>query len=106
MKSPPAILTLLLCTGLLSSLPSQAGIRRVKTSQKMVALTFDDGPNPPYTERLLVVLAEKKIKATFFLVGRQIESHPGTARKILAAGHEVGGHSYDWTILAFKRKSL
>jgi len=107
MKSSPPILTLLFCAGLLLPSPSQGGgIKRIKTTEKVVALTFDDGPNPPYTEQLLDVLAEKKVHATFFLIGNQIEAHPETAKKILAAGHEVGGHSYDWTLLAFKRKSF
>lgn len=99
-------LSLLLCIGVFLPLSSQTGTRRIRTQQKVVALTFDDGPNPPYTEQLLEVLSEKKIKATFFLIGRQIESHPDTALKILAGGHEAGGHSYDWTLLAFKRKSF
>ncbi len=97
---------LLLCAVVALPGSSQAGIRRIKTSEKVVALTFDDGPNPPFTEQLLAVLAKKRAKATFFLIGKQIEAHPETARKILAAGYEVGGHSYDWTTLAFKKKSF
>jgi peptidoglycan/xylan/chitin deacetylase (PgdA/CDA1 family) len=97
---------ILTCIGLLISIPSQASIHRVKTKAKIVALSFDDGPNPPYTEQLLKILAEKQVHATFFLIGNQIEAHPETAKKILAAGYEVGGHSYDWTMLAFKKKSF
>lgn len=84
---------------------SSAGIRRVETDRRVVALTFDDGPHPPFPEEVLAVLAEKQAKATFFLIGKQIEEHPRLARAILSAGHEVGGHSYDWDLLAFKRKS-
>jgi len=72
--------------------------------RKEVALTFDDGPNPPYTEQLLDVLATNGVEATFFLIGDQINAHPETARKIIAAGHGVGGHSSDWDSLAFKRR--
>lgn len=80
-------------------------VRRVETERKVVALTFDDGPNPPFTEGLLAVLAEKKVPATFFLIGMQIEAHPDATRKILDAGHEVGGHSYDWSSLVFKSRT-
>jgi peptidoglycan/xylan/chitin deacetylase (PgdA/CDA1 family) len=108
MKPPYSIpkQLLLICIGLLISIPSQASIHRVKTKEKVVALSFDDGPNPPYTEQLLKILAKKQVRATFFLIGNQIEAHPQTAKKILAAGHEIGGHSYDWTMLAFKKKSF
>ena len=100
------IFRILLCTGLFLAARSHAGgIKRVKTEQKIVALTFDDGPNPPYTEKLLAVLAEKKVKVTFFLIGTQIDAHPEAARKIIQAGHEVGGHSFDWTSLAFKSRA-
>ena len=79
------------------------GIRNVKIKNKVVALTSDDGPNPPYTERLLSVLETNNISATFFLIGSQVETHPETAQKIIEAGHEIGGHSYDWEMLALKR---
>lgn len=75
--------------------------------EKTVALTFDDGPNPPYTEKLLQVLENKGIKATFFLIGQQVDKHPELTKKIIAAGHEVGGHSNDWKSLAFRpRKTV
>ena len=76
-------------------------VSRVKTDQKVVALTFDDGPNPPYTEKSLDVLDDKGIKATFFLVGGQVDRHVESARMIIARGHEVGGHGYDWDSLLF-----
>jgi peptidoglycan/xylan/chitin deacetylase (PgdA/CDA1 family) len=82
----------------------RSGIKRVKTDLKIVALTFDDGPNPPHTDNLLKALDAKGVKATFFLIGKQVEANPNSVRKIIAAGHEVGGHSYDWGTLAFKRK--
>jgi peptidoglycan/xylan/chitin deacetylase (PgdA/CDA1 family) len=58
-----------------------------------VALTFDDGPSPD-TEAVLDVLAEHNLMATFFMVGRQVESFPGIAQRVFAEGHEVGNHSY------------
>lgn len=94
----------LLCFSLLLPALSRAGIKRVITNRKVVALTFDDGPNPPYTEKLLHVLTEKKVKATFFLIGKQIDLHPETARQIIRNGHELGGHSNDWKTLAFKKR--
>jgi len=70
----------------------------------VVALTFDDGPNPPYTNQLLKILEEKGVKATFFLIGKQVEEHPEITREIANAGHGIGGHSYDWESLAFRRR--
>ncbi len=89
---------------LVSPLNSRAGIKRIGTEKKVVALTFDDGPNSPHTEKLLKVLEAKGVTATFFLIGKQVENHPDLARKIAKAGHEIGGHSYDWQSLAFKRR--
>ncbi|HEX3769761.1 MAG TPA: polysaccharide deacetylase family protein [Polyangiaceae bacterium] len=59
-----------------------------------VALTFDDGPHPRWTPRILELLAERKATATFFVVGRKAEEHPEIVRAIAAAGHAVGLHSY------------
>src|SRR6266851_79576 len=69
-----------------------------------VALTFDDGPSPE-TERILNVLAEYNVSATFFMVGREVESFPGIARRVLAEGHEVGNHSYSHPSYLFQRSS-
>ncbi len=59
-----------------------------------VALTFDDGPNPPRTEQVLAILAHYEARATFFLIGRWVERFPETVRRILSGGHLVGNHSY------------
>jgi peptidoglycan/xylan/chitin deacetylase (PgdA/CDA1 family) len=61
--------------------------------QPRFALTFDDGPERGVTDRLLDVLAEREIKATFFCVGDQIEDDSDLAREILVRGHEVGSHT-------------
>lgn len=61
---------------------------------KMVALTFDDGPNVLYTERLLDGLAERDIKATFFLIGKNAEAHPEIVSRIAQEGHLIGNHTY------------
>jgi peptidoglycan/xylan/chitin deacetylase (PgdA/CDA1 family) len=62
--------------------------------QKVVALTFDDGPNEPYTSRVLDILKENGVHATFFLIGENAEIYPDVARRILAEGNIVGNHSY------------
>ena len=62
--------------------------------RKCMALTFDDGPYPPYTGRLLDVLKEKKIRATFFLVGEQARMHPDLVRRMVDEGHTVGLHAF------------
>ena len=59
-----------------------------------LALTFDDGPNPACTPRLLDILAERGVKATFFLVGQFAEQESALARSIANAGHAVGNHSW------------
>lgn len=62
---------------------------------KVVALTFDDGPWETYTEEILNVLAENGAKATFFTVGDRIEGHEATLQREYAEGHEVASHSFD-----------
>ena len=61
---------------------------------RTVALTFDDGPHPLITPRLLALLDEYQVRATFFLVGKQVELYPELAAEIVNRGHEVGSHSY------------
>src|SRR5215831_17240696 len=68
-------------------------VPRVNTRQKVVALTFDDGPLPGATEEVLSVLDEEGVKATFFVVGSELERHLEEGRKIVAAGHELGNHT-------------
>lgn len=59
-----------------------------------VALTFDDGPNPPRTEQVLAILAHEHARATFFLMGKWVERFPETVRRIMAGGHVIGNHTY------------
>jgi len=63
------------------------------TNQKVVALTFDDGPYSPYTEKILAVLKEKNVHATFFIVGENALAHPELVREIKADGHLIGTHT-------------
>src|SRR5450755_1016993 len=59
-----------------------------------VALTFDDGPDPVYTPKLLDLLREKNVKATFFVVGKRADQYPEIVRRAWAEGHLVGNHTW------------
>lgn len=80
-------------------------INRMNTSEKLVALSFDDGPTPEATQRVLDILAQHDIPAIFFLIGERAERHPELVHKIAAAGHSVGIHAYQhrW-LLPFRSK--
>jgi len=80
-------------------------VNHVTTSEKVVALTYDDGPNPPYTDQILATLRTKKVPATFFVLGKNLEQHPEYMKKIIDGGHEVGNHSWSHQLLIFKRPS-
>jgi peptidoglycan-N-acetylglucosamine deacetylase len=67
---------------------------KVRTTDRVIALTFDDGPNEPYTSQILDILAKYDIKATFFLVGNNVLLYPDTTRRILAEGSVIGNHTY------------
>jgi peptidoglycan/xylan/chitin deacetylase (PgdA/CDA1 family) len=67
---------------------------RVTGPEKQIALTFDDGPDSVYTEKVLKVLRRHHVHATFFLIGSAIEKYPSTVKKIEADGHCIGNHSY------------
>ena len=60
---------------------------------KEVVLTFDDGPRPPYTNRILDILAAQCVRATYFIVGRMAKAHPELVRRAHQAGHTIGTHS-------------
>jgi peptidoglycan/xylan/chitin deacetylase (PgdA/CDA1 family) len=64
-------------------------------TDREVALTFDDGPNPPYTDRILDVLRDEHVHATFFVVGRAVVAYPATMRRIVREGNAVGNHTWD-----------
>ena len=65
-----------------------------RPTPRRIALTFDDGPRPPYTSQVLEILAREKIVATFFMEGSQVEAYPEEARKVARAGHEIANHTY------------
>ena len=64
------------------------------SGRREIALTFDDGPHPTWTPRVLEALERAHLKATFFVVGRRVEAYPELAREILSRGHEIGTHLY------------
>jgi peptidoglycan-N-acetylglucosamine deacetylase len=71
-----------------------ATIHRERTAGRRIALTYDDGPNPEQTPRLLELLARYDAKATFFLIGKWAEREPALIREHIAAGHAIGNHTY------------
>ncbi|HEX4902211.1 MAG TPA: polysaccharide deacetylase family protein [Acidimicrobiales bacterium] len=73
----------------------------VDTEQPLAALTFDDGPDPEFTPAILDVLARYEVPATFFMMGWNASTHDALAREVVAAGHEIGNHTYDHQNLAF-----
>ena len=85
----------LLLSGCGAGVISTAGETRDTGDPKYVALTFDDGPSPRCTPRLLDGLREMGAKATFFVVGCQAVKDPDIVQRIAAEGHQVGNHSYD-----------
>ncbi|RTL50248.1 MAG: polysaccharide deacetylase family protein [Bradyrhizobiaceae bacterium] len=120
---PPAFITAALCLAALAAAPAMAadcpradtlGTARTLTvdpasfprvgtksfpqtlplADKEVVLTFDDGPFPATTNKILAALAAECVKATFFLIGRNAQANPQTVRAILAAGHSIGNHTW------------
>lgn len=85
--------------------PSTVGISysQVKIDRPVLAMTFDDGPHPSLTPKLLDLLKERNVKATFFLVGRNIKAYPDIVRRIIAEGHEIGNHT--WTHASLTTRS-
>lgn len=76
-------------------------VYEVDTKQKIVALTFDDGPTYKGTKPVLKILKKHNIKATFYLNGKQIQTKPELVRQLIDAGHEIGNHSYSHKRMVF-----
>jgi peptidoglycan/xylan/chitin deacetylase (PgdA/CDA1 family) len=74
------------------------------TGSTTVALTFDDGPDPVQTPRILALLAQYQVKATFCLVGQQVQKHPEIVRQIVAAGHTLCNHTWNHSLTIGKDK--
>lgn len=69
-------------------------LARLPTRERRIALTFDDGPNPVTTPRILDVLGAQGVSATFFVLGRHVELWPELARRVVDDGHAIGNHGY------------
>ena len=76
-----------------------------ETEEKVIALTFDDGPTKN-VDQLLPLLDKYNVKATFFLIGNEIEKHPDEAKKIVGAGHQIGNHTYSHKRMVLKSPSF
>lgn len=81
-------------------------VHRVETEKKLVALTFDDGPTAGGTGPLLDMLAKEQVRATFFVTGAELEENMDRGIRIVAAGHELGNHSYSHTRMIFVTPSF
>lgn len=79
---------------------SGVSFSRVLVSGNYVAMTFDDGPHPQNTPRLLDMLRARNIKATFFVIGRSVDLYPNIVRRTVAEGHEVGNHTQTHRLLS------
>ena len=73
---------------------------------KVISLSFDDGPHPKYTNEILDILKEYNIKATFFVLGLHAEKYPDVIKRIVEEGHEIGNHSYSHLDMKKSTKKL
>lgn len=80
-------------------------VNRVNTSQKVIALTFDDAPSDK-TGQILDILAEQGIKATFYVIGQEAEKYPDQLKAIISNGNEVGNHTYSHKRMVLKSPSF
>lgn len=69
-------------------------IRAVQPKARTIAITFDDGPDPDWTPKVLDLLKAQGVKATFFVIGTEVAAHPALARRIVAEGHQIGVHTF------------
>src|SRR3989338_10418032 len=76
------------------------------SGQNKIALTFDDGPNNPYTKKVLDILNFYNIKATFFLIGKYVEDFPEITQRIIKEGHAIGNHTYNHLELRFETRQV
>jgi len=76
------------------NLPSPYEVNMYGSSPNKIAITFDDGPDPEWTPKILDVLKEKGVKATFFLIGVEAQKYPGITKRVYNEGHEIGNHTF------------
>jgi peptidoglycan/xylan/chitin deacetylase (PgdA/CDA1 family) len=68
--------------------------QHARRDQNKIAITFDDGPNPHFTGKVIEILNSRKVRGTFFMIGSQVEAEPTLAAEVHAAGHVIGNHTY------------
>src|SRR5205807_2159961 len=78
----------------MSLLPEPYQIKQYGAQEKRVAITFDDGPDPDYTPRILDILKQEHAEATFFLIGAEVQKYSGLAKRIYREGHGIGNHTF------------
>ncbi|GFH99237.1 peptidoglycan-N-acetylglucosamine deacetylase [Bacteroidaceae bacterium] len=102
-----ALLALFICAGAFCVFFDQAiltrrgTIYRVKTDKKRVVLTFDDGPSPDWTPKILDELKKANIKALFFMVGYHVQKYPEIAKRVADEGHTIGNHGYAHSVMLY-----
>ncbi|MBM7604372.1 peptidoglycan/xylan/chitin deacetylase (PgdA/CDA1 family) [Metabacillus crassostreae] len=69
-------------------------INEIPTVEKVIAFTFDDGPDPIYTTQLLEIFHSVRGKATFFMIGEEVVKYPEIVRKVAEQGHDIGNHTF------------
>ncbi|MEX1119268.1 MAG: polysaccharide deacetylase family protein [Terrimicrobiaceae bacterium] len=77
------------------AMPRKAAYNSCNVSDNSIAITFDDGPHPQLTPKLLDLLKERGIKATFYVVGKNVETYPEITKRIIEEGHELGNHTWN-----------
>jgi len=88
------VIVSLLCPYPLQAAELEAALSHGNRAEKMIALTFDDGPHPRYTPRILELLDRYGIKATFFMIGSNVALYPELGRTVAERGHEIGSHTF------------
>jgi cellulose synthase/poly-beta-1,6-N-acetylglucosamine synthase-like glycosyltransferase/peptidoglycan/xylan/chitin deacetylase (PgdA/CDA1 family) len=76
------------------NLPSPYEVNMYGSSPNKIAITFDDGPDPEWTPKILDILKDKGVRATFFLIGVEAQKYPGITKRVYAEGHEIGNHTF------------
>src|SRR5207245_10647981 len=82
------------------SYPLSDEIDQLGAAHKKIAITFDDGPDPRWTPKILDVLKEKHVPASFFVIGEEAARSPGILKREYADGHSIGNHTYTHHVLA------
>ena len=85
---------LLISLSLVLPASAKSGFSHGTREEKRIALSFDDGPHPVFTPKILALLEKYGITATFFMIGRNVEYYPAVARDVYERGHEIGNHTY------------